>query len=51
MGNSGVASWNVEGTTGNGLTVNNTFQGSGSYFGNLTQAPGASTYPLVTASP
>jgi len=45
MGNSGTATWNVQGAAGGGLTVGNIFQGSGSYIGDLTQAPGASISP------
>jgi autotransporter-associated beta strand protein len=45
MGNSGTAVWDVQGAPGAGLTVSSNFQGSGTYYGNLIQAPGATIIP------
>jgi autotransporter-associated beta strand protein len=45
MGNSGTASWDVEGATGSGLTISNALQGSGNYYGNLTLAPSGALIP------
>jgi autotransporter-associated beta strand protein len=40
MGNSGSATWNVQGAAGGGLTVSNSFQGGGNYTGSLVQGAG-----------
>ncbi len=45
MGNTGSATWDVQGASGGGLTVSNGFEGSGSFSGNLIQAPAATFSP------
>jgi fibronectin-binding autotransporter adhesin len=45
LGNSGTAVWDVQGAAGGGLTISNTLQGSGTYYGDLVQAPGGTLIP------
>ena len=40
MGNNSATTWNVAGTLGGGLTINNSLQGGGTYTGNLIQGTG-----------
>jgi fibronectin-binding autotransporter adhesin len=45
MGNNGSSAWDVAGASGGGLTVSNSFRGSGTLSGNLILAPGATIAP------